>query len=261
MTGRGDGVTGRTHGTIRGDGGLRRLREAWAALAEPAGAGDGAGCPAVAAIWDAAHGRGAPTDRGRIAEHIASCGSCALAWRIAAELAGTLEARPEPAAVPGAFRGPIPPASRTVPGRRSASRRAARAVRIAGVAAAVLLGAVGVGVMLRGPADPSRAYRALPGAVRADAIRPLVPVDAVVPRSEARLAWTPGPEGCLYHVRIATESLRVLARARGLSRPEYVVPADALAPLPAGARVLWQVDVVTPDGQRIVSDTFAVRLR
>ena len=41
---------------------------------------------------------------------------------------------------------------------------------------------------------------------------------------------------------------------------EFTVPAAALAGLEPGSLVLWQVELILPEGRRIVSETFATRL-
>lgn len=73
------------------DGDLDRLREAFAADAAP-GTAD---CPPPDRIWDAVNGLLDPAAVADLAEHIAACGSCAEAWRIAREAA----AQAVPAAV------------------------------------------------------------------------------------------------------------------------------------------------------------------
>ena len=53
----------------------------------------------------------------------------------------------------------------------------------------------------------------------------------------------------------------VLATARDQPKAEYRVPAAALAGLPPGARLLWQVDAVYPDGSRRTSPTFTATVQ
>jgi hypothetical protein len=53
----------------------------------------------------------------------------------------------------------------------------------------------------------------------------------------------------------------VVAAASDIGTPEYRVPADSLSNLPAGSRLFWQVVVSMPNGERISSPTFVVRVQ
>lgn len=68
---------------IQPNGDLDRLREAFAADAA-AGAAD---CPAPDRIWDAVNGLLDPAEVADLTEHVAACGACAEAWRIARDVA------------------------------------------------------------------------------------------------------------------------------------------------------------------------------
>ena len=57
------------------------------------------------------------------------------------------------------------------------------------------------------------------------------------------------------------EALAELASAEGLPSPQFQVPAPALAGLPPGSRLYWQVTAVLADGTRVTSPTFSVLLR
>ena len=86
--------------------------------------------------------------------------------------------------------------------------------------------------------------------------------DVTLPRDAFVLRWaleTPA-DGTLYDVRVTTEDLRVLAQASGLATPSYQVTATALAGVPSGARVFWQVDASLASGERLSSETFFVRV-
>ena len=92
------------------------------------------------------------------------------------------------------------------------------------------------------------------------AIESLVPADAALPRSAFRLRWSPGPQDSRYQVRVTTEDLRLLVTAGDLTRPELVIDPAQLVDVPRGSRVLWHVEVTLPNGERIVSPTFATRV-
>jgi hypothetical protein len=60
---------------------------------------------------------------------------------------------------------------------------------------------------------------------------------------------------------VTTESLQVVATFGQLVEPAVVVPESALVSLPAGTRVLWRVEAVLPDGERVASPTYVARLK
>jgi hypothetical protein len=123
------------------------------------------------------------------------------------------------------------------------------------MAAALLLG-VSIGVVSWVNLQPADELRD-PGSYQ---VNSLVPAETVMPRETFRLRWTPGPQGSRYDVRVTTEDLRELATAQDLTEPELVVERDRLAGLLPGARVLWQVDVRLPTGERVSSQTFVARV-
>jgi hypothetical protein len=87
-----------------------------------------------------------------------------------------------------------------------------------------------------------------------------VPEGRPLPRSQCVLRWSPGRPGSRYDVRVATEALEPVATGRGLGVAEYRVPDEALASLPGGTKLLWQVEALLPDGSRWTSPTFVVRI-
>jgi hypothetical protein len=99
------------------------------------------------------------------------------------------------------------------------------------------------------------AYRAQPG----ESITSLVPEGTVLPRARCLLRWS-GPAGARYDLLVATSDMRPLVRVPRLEASEYLVAAGALAALPAGTRLLWQVEADLPDGSRLPSRTFAFML-
>jgi hypothetical protein len=210
-----------------------RLRRAFTGLAERPGAE--VSDDLRERIWLAVSGELPPVERRDLVERLAWDPACAEAWRVAHELWRASQESIEPAVVP----------TRTT--RWTSPWLAA--------AAAVLIATVGVVSLLdRSPIDE---YRTSPGYTVAS----LVPDEMPLPRDAFRLRWTPGPDGSRYQVRVTTEDLRVLATAADLTVAELVVEPAALASLPDGATVFWQVDVSSPDGERITSRTFVVRVQ
>ena len=92
-------------------------------------------------------------------------------------------------------------------------------------------------------------------------IRSLVTEGAALPADGFTLRWTEGPEGSYHAIRVTDRRLNLLAGARSLDEAAYTVPAEALTGLEAGTVILWQVETVLPDGRRVASETFTVKLR
>jgi hypothetical protein len=211
---------------------LARLPQAFAALAEDAV--PGADCPEPERLWSAVAGELPATDARSLVLHTAACPSCAESWRLARALVGETHVR-RPATARTRWRGgPLSMA--------------------AAVAAVVLAG----GAVLRqstGPVAPR--YRD----PRDEVLRALVTEDRPFSRADCVLRWSAIGEGARYDLRVATTTLRVVYSVRGLAATEHPVPAEALAGLPAGTRLLWQVEATTPDGTRATSPTFVVRIQ
>lgn len=206
-----------------------RLMAAFASVVERAGDA----CPDAARMWSAVGGRLPPADTREIVNHVASCGACTEAWLIARELAEDADA--------ARARHLPPPMWRRWPGLAAA--------------AVVVLSIAIYGVLARRTSVPDGStYREAGVPV----VRSLVDEGRAVSRNNLLLKWTPGPPGSQYAVQVATDDLTPIARSRGLTKPEYVVPESSLARVPAGARLLWQVEVGLPDGSKQMSATFIV---
>lgn len=91
-------------------------------------------------------------------------------------------------------------------------------------------------------------------------LRPAFEADRPLDRERAVLAWSAGPPGTTYELRVTTESLDVVFTIRHLDRPEATVPAGALEGIPDRGRVLWQVTAHLPDGTEVDSRTFITPL-
>ncbi len=212
---------------------LERLRKALAI--EAAGHVPAASCPTPEAIWDVAHQAASLSRRRQVVHHVIACGVCTEAWRLAYDLRSD-----------------------------GTERRAATSIRpvstgwwwgLAAAAAAVAV--AGILLQLR-PVTADRQgteFRSAP----AGALSSRLPAGATLPREAFVLRWARTP-GAIYTVRVATEDLTVLAAVSGLKATEYQVPGAVLESLPAGSRILWQVEAVTPAGHRLSSRTFTARL-
>jgi hypothetical protein len=91
------------------------------------------------------------------------------------------------------------------------------------------------------------------------AIASQLPRDQWLPRARAELRWT-AIEGARYRVRVLTADLDVLEEFDGLQTPAYTVSPAALARIPSGGQVLWQVEASTPGADPVVSPTFSTRV-
>jgi hypothetical protein len=212
-----------------------RLRATFQRLGETAG--DECSADDLDRVWRAVAGELSGDERRQLIDRLAVNPSLAQAWRVAHELQVTKRA--EQPAKASAFRR----------GRLGSLRWLA--------AAAVLVLAAGGIALLQRSRSPADTFRATGGA----ALESLIPADASLPRDDFRLRWTPGPPSTRYQVRVTSADLQVLSIATGLPDAEYVVPSEALSPVRAGERVLWQVDATFPSGERISSATFAARIR
>ena len=186
-------------------------------------------CPDRESIWSAARGEAPRQETVEIVKHTGRCAACADSWRLAAALGA---GEPGEATRPGAVR--------------------RRWLPITAAAAAMLVVAVGLGVvLLQRPDDSATPFRSDPE----QAIRSLVPEDRPLPRSEFLLRWSPGPEGTIYRVDLSIES-GPLPSPPPLDEPQYLVPAESLAAVPAGGRVFWRVRASFPDGSEQASIGF-----
>ena len=213
---------------------LARLRAAFA-VAEAAPAPES--CPAPDTIWAAVRGELPPAELRAVLDHTASCAACAEDWRLAVEL--DRQSAEQAGTVPG----------RVIQGRFGRWRSMAGA---AALAAGLL---IGVGIY-RGGDVGQPGYRGTGTEVHS-----LLPEGQALPRQAPVLRWTPLAGATAYDVSVSTEDLSEIASAKDQTAAEYRLPASALAGLPAGAKLLWRVDAVFPDGHREPSPTFSLFLQ
>jgi hypothetical protein len=206
-----------------------RLRAAFTVLAETAKPTDA--CPPAERLWAAARGELIPETTQEVVLHTATCGVCAEAWRLAVDVAR--EAGESTRAAP----------------RRSRRRWLAGAGAAVVAAAALLL-------FLLWKREEEPIYRGDPSAI-ASRLDEAVPL----PRDAAVLRWTSAGEGARYTIRVSSEDFDLLWEQPDVTATEITVPAAALAAVPAGKRVLWQVEAVRSDGARVASPTFFAALR
>jgi hypothetical protein len=189
-----------------------------------------ADCPEPERLWNAARGALPPAETRALVDHTASCAACAEGWRLAASLA--------PAAV-----------------RPARTRFGARRAALLGAAAATVLALVLVPSLMRDDLPPGADLRG-----QAASLRSLISETEPLSREACILEWSAGPEGSRYAIEVASERLALLSQADGLETNRYQVPQEALAALPAGARLVWRVQAHLPDGATIAGGTFLATL-
>jgi hypothetical protein len=207
-----------------------RLREAFrAVIGEPTAA-----CPLPGTIYDAACGALDPKESLRLVDHSVTCTSCAQAFRLAREVM----AQVEPAAT-------APTPEFLAPRKLRAQPKARWAFAGAG-----LLAAAGVLVAVVAREASAPIYRTDSVAITA----PMNP--GPLSRETFLLRWSPLAKGTRYSVNVATPDLTVLFTRGGLTEASVLVPASALAKVPAGAQVVWRVTALLADGRRVESTAF-----
>jgi hypothetical protein len=208
-----------------------QLREAYAR-----GTSTGTGeHPAPEALSRLLQGTTSAEERQRVVDHVAACARCAEELRVARPVGDRLSK------VGGAV---IRPAAWWP-----------RAVLLAAAASVLVAGGLALRVgRTSGPAGET--YRA----AEAPGVQSLIPEGARVRREALTLRWRGAPAGATFEVLVATERLDEVVRLKGLRSSEATVPAAALAGVPSGARLVWQVTIVFPDGSRSASSSFVVTL-
>jgi hypothetical protein len=212
---------------------LDRYREAFATLAEDAGATEG--CPDTETIYRAVSGELSAAEVAEIVDHLSECASCAQAWTVARQMAPAAVESTEPSLGPDAS---------------ARDRRGASPWTWMGLAAAAVL-AVALGVRVWQPEVPTVARSDEEGVVHS-----LLDESAPLSRNSFVLRWSGAPEGSRYRVSLTTEDLRPIARAEDLAAPEYRVDPESLSDVPRGTRLLWRIETALPDGELVPSPTF-----
>jgi hypothetical protein len=183
-------------------------------------------------LWRAVTSEASPEERREVVDRVARDPSWGLAWRLAHELW-------------------------TASREKTTPRRFARAwssgLGLSALAAA-LLATLGVGLWIA--QGPTPATHREPTAL---GVESLVPPDTPLPRRDPVLRWT-GPPGATYVVRITSEDLLRVHATPDLTATEYSLPVEFTSGLPAGARVVWQVEARLPGGGTVRSDTFVSTL-
>ncbi len=216
---------------------LARLREAfasgpWEVSTE--------GCPDPETLWASAAGELDTAENEAVLLHLARCRLCAAGWRLAREMISPGETGEE----------------RVVSLEKGRRPRIWRRPALLAAAATLLIG-LGLGTSMliqHRQAAPQPVYRRQQAALKIVAS----PVTQHLPRSGCRLRWNAGPPGTRYDLTVTGNDLGVLAVVKGLTAPQYLVPAEKI-PTSTG-EILWRVTVHLPGGDTLRSGTFRSRI-
>ena len=218
---------------------VERLRAALARL------GDEPGWPEVDAerLFSALHGDLSAEERREVVDELVRNPRAAAAWRLARELA------------------PVDGGAGQALRRRSrqagaAGATPARTPTWAWMSMAAMLVLV---VAAAWQFQPWRSDAPVYRSAEPRSITSLLPADARLSREQPVLRWT-ALDGARYRVRVLTPELDLLDEAEDLAAPEYRLPPDVLRRIPAGGRMLWQVEARVPGTAAVVSPTFTVQL-
>jgi len=207
---------------------VERLREAFASLREERPSSVDA-----ERIFTALHGDMPQEEREAVVEELVTNADAAQAWRLAMELAPDGASEQRAVATPGKY-----------------------GWRVWLPVAASLIAALGVGWQFFGPrATQPPVYRT----IDQRSIRSEMPEGVPLSRANPVLRWS-GVESARYRVRVLTAALEPIEEAEDLTIPEYRLSANALARVPPGAQLRWQVEARIPGAPSVVSPTFTVRL-
>lgn len=223
------------------DGKIEEIARAWAAadaaeLGAAAPAGDAEG------IWRAAAGEATAEQVRRLALEAAAEPATALALRLARELGAGAEL--DEVALEAVA--PVP-----------AARPAWRLWPAAAAVAAVLAAVVGLRWLVPLPV-PEPTWRA---GETAGSLVEASEEGARKSRRDFTLRWRADVvPGARYTVRVTTGDLTPIHEAVDLGVAEATVPESALAALPAGTTLYWQVEARTPDGRLLTSPAVRVVL-
>jgi hypothetical protein len=216
---------------------LEAIARAWCS-ADAAEAAEGAAGADGDRIWRAAAGEASAEEVRRVALEAATEPATALAWRLARELGAGAEADE---------------AVRRVAAAEPAFRRSPwRLWPVVAAIAAVVVAVVGLRWLAPPPGPPPAWRTGEPGHALIEAGEE----GATKPRGSFTLRWRADvAPGARYTVRVTTSDLTPVFEAADLLEATATVPESALAVLPDGATLYWQVEARTPDGRVLTSST------
>jgi len=198
------------------------------------------GCPDSGTLWASAAGELDAAENEGVLLHLARCRQCATGWQLAREMIS-----------PGETGG-----ERVLSLEKGRRSRIWRRPTLLAAAATVLIGlGLGTGLLLQNRrVAPQPVYRQQQPTFEIVAS----PETQHLAPSGCRLRWNAGPAGIRYDLTVTTDDLGVLAVVKGLTAPEYLVPAEEI---PKSTReILWRVTAHLPGGDTLRSGTFRSRI-
>lgn len=217
-------------------------------------------------IWRAVRGELSQEERHAVIEEMADNPAMAEAWRIAQalheELSGEmpldLPAEPEDPQVSAQAPAKVTPFRQPVePQVVAAARRPSRYwVQGLAAAAATVVLAIGIGRSPWTTSGVDPIYRV----AEDPQIANLMGSDGVLPKDDFTLRWS-ALDGARYELRLLGPDLGVVAEAKDLDVASFRVDAERLAAIPSGTQLFWQIDAHLPDGRKLTSPTFLVRVQ
>lgn len=198
-------------------------------------------------LWRAVRGKAEPAEVAVLVDRMAQDPALAEDWRVAvafARAASEGEAQPDdvPASAPG-----------------SELAAANDGVRVRWAAVGVALAAAAVLLVVAWPRAGVERHDGDPGALRgAEGNITALRGEGPLARDHATLEWSPVPGALRYELYVSTPALEPVLVERALPGPSMVLPAAILRPLPAGTELLWRVEAVLDDEQRVPSPTFSL---
>jgi len=189
-------------------------------------------CPAPEDLWALTLGELPQAKASQVVLHSSRCARCGTALRIALEM--------------GEQVAPVVAVPKPFPRRRLAAGLGLAAAIAATVVVVPRLRPADTGIHERGSAE--------------DGVRSLVP-GTPRPRSNLVLEWSPYPGALRYQVTLASTDLRVVFQRPGVTGTRVEVPETALASVPPGAHLVWEVEAILADGRAIKSPAFDLTLQ
>lgn len=201
-------------------------------------------------LWRAARGQAEPAEVARLAERMAEDPALAEDWRLAFAFAEAEGSYVAPELHARDTEGPCGSPTAAMPANHGDYTRWGAVVAL--LAAAVLL-------VLAWPRSGPLRHEGDPGVLRgAQGGITALRGEGPTARDHATLEWSAVPGAVRYELYVSTPALEPVLTERALSDPTAVLPATILHPLPAGTELLWRVEAVLDDEQRVVSPTFSL---
>jgi hypothetical protein len=200
-------------------------------------------------LWRAVRGQAEPAEVAALVDRMAHDAALAEDWRVAVAFARAAREDEDAAKHDDV---PASPPGAALVAANDGGRARWGGVVVALVAAAVLLVVAWPRAGLERYEGDGGALRGAEGGITARQ------GEGPLARDHATLEWSPVPGALRYELYVSTPALEPVLVERALPGPSMVLPAAILRSLPAGAELLWRVEAVLDDEQRVASPTFSL---